>query len=345
MKSRSVTNDRGSVPIDGNFIEVKHKTGICPGERTVGVIKIQDIAYVRYAAPDLARMRAFLADFGLTEVPGSDDTVLYVRGIGNAPFVHVTELGAPAFLSVGLQAESIEDLHRLADSETNCRVEQATRPGGGFVVALTDPDGLRVEVVAGQSSSPQHSALSRAPWNSSLSRERARVLKRVTPGPATVVRLGHCVLLVTDFRASEKWWKDRFGLLTSDEIAASPDVAIAGFLRCDRGSTPTDHHTITLGQAPDGKAVLHHAAFEVLDFDDLMIGHEFLKSKNHQSIWGIGRHLLGSQVFDYWRDPWGNRIEHWTDGDLLVAEDGANIVPAEQMFSNQWGPEPSPEFA
>jgi catechol 2,3-dioxygenase-like lactoylglutathione lyase family enzyme len=311
----------------------------------VGVIKIQDIAFVRYAAPDLVQMKRFLLDFGLTEAASSDD-ILYMRGTGPAPFVHVTERGAQAsVLSVGLQAESVEDLHRLTKFDVGCKVERADGPGGGFIVALRDPDGLRVEVVAGQTTATQFSARSRAPWNSAVSRERSRVRKRVTAGPATVVRLGHCVLLVADFRASEKWWKDRFGLLTSDEIAASPDVAIAAFLRCDRGNTPTDHHTITLGQAPDGKAVLHHAAFEVLDFDDLMIGHEYLKSKQYQSIWGIGRHLLGSQVFDYWRDPWGNRVEHWTDGDLLVADDGAKIVPAEQMFSNQWGPDPSPEFA
>lgn len=311
----------------------------------MAVIKIQDIAYVRFAAPDLVRMRTFLLDFGLTEVGAPDDAILYMRGSGPAPFIHVTERGAPAFLSVGLQADSVEDLHRLAKFDGTCTVERGDAPGGGYIATLTDPDGLRVEVVAGQRPATNHSAPSRTRWNSALSRERSRVLKRVTAGPATVVRLGHCVFVVTNFRASEKWWKDRFGLITSDEIATSPDVAIAAFMRCDRGNIPTDHHTITLGEAPDGKAALHHAAFEVLDFDDLMIGHEFLKSKKYQQIWGIGRHLLGSQVFDYWRDPWGNRVEHWTDGDLLIAEDGSKIVSADQMFSNQWGPAPSPEFA
>ena len=34
-------------------------------------------------------------------------------------------------------------------------------------------------------------------------------------------------------------------------------------------------------------------------------------------MWGIGRHLLGSQVYDYWADPWGRVHEHWADTDRL----------------------------
>jgi len=34
-------------------------------------------------------------------------------------------------------------------------------------------------------------------------------------------------------------------------------------------------------------------------------------------MWGVGRHNLGAQVFDYWADPWRHVHEHWTDTDLL----------------------------
>ena len=30
---------------------------------------------------------------------------------------------------------------------------------------------------------------------------------------------------------------------------------------------------------------------------------------------GRGRHLLGSQVYDYWSDPWGRVHERWADTD------------------------------
>lgn len=44
----------------------------------------------------------------------------------------------------------------------------------------------------------------------------------------------------------------------------------------------------------------HHCSFEVNDFDSEHVGHEHLLSKGWTNVWGIGRHLLGSQIFDYW---------------------------------------------
>ncbi len=32
---------------------------------------------------------------------------------------------------------------------------------------------------------------------------------------------------------------------------------------------------------------------------------------------GIGRHIQGSQLFDYWRDPDGFLVEHFADGDMF----------------------------
>ena len=37
-------------------------------------------------------------------------------------------------------------------------------------------------------------------------------------------------------------------------------------------------------------------------------------------MWGIGRHVLGSQLFDYWFDPDGFEYEHYTDGDVFTAD-------------------------
>jgi hypothetical protein len=51
-------------------------------------IKIQDIAYVRFSAPDLDEMEAFLTEFGMVCVQRSWDA-LYVRGLdGNARAGH-----------------------------------------------------------------------------------------------------------------------------------------------------------------------------------------------------------------------------------------------------------------
>ena len=145
------------------------------------------------------------------------------------------------------------------------------------------------------------------------------------------------MLEVTDFRRSEAWYKTRFGFITSDEIEMAPGMAIGAFMRCDRGDIPTDHHTLFLLQSPRAPA-LNHAAFEVAHFDDLMVGHAHLKQDGRIPAWGVGRHILGSQIFDYWKDPFGNELEHWTDGDLFTAADGSNAATLQDLLGVQWGP-------
>jgi catechol 2,3-dioxygenase-like lactoylglutathione lyase family enzyme len=300
----------------------------------MSVVRAEDIAYVKFGAPDLQAMRAFLTDFGLTEV-ASGPGRLFMRGLGAAPFLHATEEGAPGFRALGLRLSSVADLERISANE-KVEIAPLDAPGGGFVARLVDPDGHVVEAVAGQTPAEAGSIEAATPWNDARVHDRLRAVKRITAGPARVVRLGHCVLNVSSFRASERWYKDRFGFITSDEVALNPEFSLGAFLRCDRGDTPTDHHTLFLAQAPSGPG-FNHAAFEVTDLDDLMRGHDHLVAAARKPAWGVGRHVLGSQVFDYWRDPWNHTLEHWTDGDLLTAADGSNVATVQDLLAVQWG--------
>ena len=301
----------------------------------MSTIRVEDIAHVRFSAPDLDAMRAFLIEFGLSVAPSEDGT-LYVRGAGPAPYVHATTQGQPGFLALGLRAASISDLEKLAAAD-GARIEPLTAPGGGSMVALRDPDGQRIEVVADQTLAPPLSVDAGGPHNNASAKPRMRAPFRIAQGPATVVRLGHAVLEVKDFRTSEAWYKSRFGFITSDEIEAGPGAAMGAFLRCDRGDTPTDHHTLFLLQSPNAPR-FNHAAFEVANFDDLMRGHTHLKRAKRTAAWGVGRHILGSQIFDYWKDPWGHELEHWTDGDLYTAADGSHKATMQDLLGVQWGP-------
>lgn len=308
----------------------------------MSIIRIEDVAFVRFRAPDLDAMADFLADFGLRVVERSEDR-LVARGAGGSPVLHITERGEAGFAGLGLKAESLADLQTLAAAE-GAAVTDFDAPGGGKVVVLSDPDGHRIEVVAGQAAAEAGAVPQAQAWNRAEAKGRLRATKRIAGGAATVVRLGHAVLNVSDFRASERWYKDRFGFITSDEIEVAPGFSIGAFLRCDRGETPTDHHTLFLVQSPKGPG-FNHAAFEVADLDDLMIGHQRLKDAGRTQEWGVGRHILGSQVFDYWRDPWGHTLEHWTDGDLFTAADGSNTASLQDLMGVQWGPMAPPTMA
>ncbi|KAL8276791.1 hypothetical protein RQP46_010796 [Phenoliferia psychrophenolica] len=72
-----------------------------------------------------------------------------------------------------------------------------------------------------------------------------------------------------------------------------------------------------LSGPPGTKTVLHHSSYEVSDYDQQQLGHAWLQSKSYELSWGLGRHVLGSQIFGYWFDPTGFRVEHYADGDWL----------------------------
>tara|TARA_A100001391_G_scaffold119260_1_gene81180 strand:- start:26907 stop:27815 length:909 start_codon:yes stop_codon:yes gene_type:complete len=290
---------------------------------------------VRFAVPDIDLQRAFLKDFGLIET-GESEGAIYFRAAGPAPYCYVLTQGEPAFLGFGVWARDMEDLAAIA-SHDGAEIQASAAPGGGSFVRLVDPDGVEVDVVAGQDMAEPLAAEDPLPWNEGSKRlSRISTFRRSSTRPSTVQRLGHVVINVSDFRTSEKWYKDRFGVLTSDEVQPAPGVAIGAFMRADRGEEPTDHHMIVCFQT-GGPAGFMHAAFEAAGVDDLMVGHDYLASKGHKANWGIGRHILGSQVFDYWSDPYGHEVEHWTDGDQLKASDGSGAAGMDVVLGVQWG--------
>jgi len=305
------------------------------------MIKADDIAHVRFSAPDLDKMEAFLSDFGMARA-ARDDNTLYMRGEGGDPFLHVTHKGEPGFAGIAFKAACVADLELLA-SKTGSKIEALDGPGGGQVVKLRDPDGFLVETVVGRGALAPDATPPEQALNDWRKRLRHNAPKRVGRGASHIKRLGHCVLNVSNFRASEAWYKQHFGFITSDEIKLSPEFALGAFMRCDRGDKLADHHTLFL--MGTGTPKFNHAAYEVTDFDDLMSGHDLLQEKQYPHHWGVGRHVLGSQIFDYWRDPWGHTLEHWTDGDLMTASWGSREATIQDVMDVQWGMRMPPDMA
>lgn len=299
------------------------------------MIKVEDIVYVRFRAPDLDQMEAFLSDFGMVRSERTA-TKLYMRGTGPDPVVHVTELGAePGFIGFALQAANEEDLALVANAH-GVDIEERTEPGGGKRVLVRDPDGFPIEVIWGLDRLDVMDVQEILPLNERLNKPRLGEVKRMAPGASHVHRLGHCVINVTDYKKSAAWYHEQFGFLKSDEVfIGDEDTVLGSFMRCDCGDRFVDHHTLFL--VGTGKPGFNHAAWEVADFDDLMLGRDVLRAAGATPVWGVGRHVLGSQIFDYWRDPWGHMVEHWTDGDMLNASRPPQMAPIDDLLKAQWG--------
>ena len=310
------------------------------------MISVQDLAYVRYQVPDLDRLETFLTDFGMQRAARVADT-LYMRGFGAHPAIYIAELGPLSRpLGLGLQAQSRDDLERLAQSQGVSVVDNPA-PGGGHMVTLTDPDGWRLDVLAGGTAAaiPTRAI---TPFNGASVRARLNEKIRQPVAPSHVMRCGHVSITVTDLRASLLFYTNVLGMKVTDTYyAGTPENVIVNFLRFGLGAQFTDHHSIALIQAD--AASFEHTAFEVLDLDDLWQGNRHLQQIGaYRHAWGIGRHNDGSQIFDYWRDPFGNKIEHWTDGDLV----NESYVPTNSPFNPdsiaktlaQWGPAMPADF-
>jgi hypothetical protein len=241
----------------------------------------------------------------------------------------------PGFKALGLRVESVTQLDALAASE-GVAVEDLAEPGGGKIVRLTDPDGFRIEIVAGQSKGEASLPFADQPRNTVASRPRFRALVRLEPGPAHVRRIGHAVLKVRDFPHLGEMVQ-RPLRLPDLRRGRSGQGCAAGRVHAlrPRGQACRSPHAVSGPIA--GQPGLLHAAFEVANLDDLMLGHQHLKAAKREAAWGVGRHIMGSQVFDYWKDPFGNELEHWTDGDLLTAADPPQKMPMSAFLAVQWG--------
>jgi len=299
------------------------------------MIKVKDVAFVRFAAPDLDAMERFGHAFGFVIAERTDNT-LYLRGTDPDPYLHVTEQGEPGFRGMAFDAASAEDLEAASQMEGASAVESLDGPGGGQRVRFDDPDGFGVEIVHGRQPASNLPVRRSSPLNTGSRVVRQGVLQRLEAGPAQIKRLGHCVIRVSNFGTSAQWYQSNFGFLTSDEVyVGDPSNKLTAFMRCDRGEEFVDHHTLLcIGL---GEASFDHAAFEVEDFDAVMLGHDHLSGEGYAHHTGIGRHILGSQIYDYWKDPWGHVLEHFTDGDLLNAEAEMGSCEPAVAVGTQWG--------
>ena len=309
------------------------------------MIKVQDIVYCVFRAPDLDKMAAFLTDFGMVENGRAGDR-LYMRGAGAYPYVNVIEKGEPGFVAVGMLAGSAAELEEAARLPGSSAVESIDAPGGGKRVRLRGPDNYRFDLVHGMTPAPELPIREPLAINFGWKKQRIRDLQRPAFEPARIVRLGHCVLKFSDGDGAARWLRETLGMLPTDRLHSpdDPKTTLGTFMRCDRGQKPADHHTIFALQATPGDINVHHTSYEVQDPDAVHIGNQWLHARGYTPEWGVGRHLLGSQVFDYWRSPYGHIFEHYADGDLLTADVQPGDYPATQENLAQWGPELSPTF-
>ena len=315
-----------------------------PGRSLNPIIKVTGLAWLEFEKPDLQRTEAFANAFGLTTAARSADE-LQLRGTdAGAPCVLVRRGTSSRLSGIAFTAADAADLTRLADATGN-PIEALPESLGGVSVNLRDPNGFPVRVVSDTHRLSELPAQDAHVFNFGGCRPRANATQRPPRAPARVRRLGHVVLQSSKYVKALNWYLDHFGLIVSDfqyYIGQRERGPVMSFIRCDLGSTPSDHHTLAMGLGPVNRYL--HSAYEVCDLDALAAGGEYLAERGYRRSWGIGRHIQGSQIFDYWRDPDGIMVEHYTDGDVFDCTLEPGWAPFAASGLAQWGPAPTADF-
>ncbi|MFJ6393370.1 VOC family protein [Streptomyces sp. NPDC091972] len=308
------------------------------------LIKVHDLAWLEFAKPDLERTEVFAGAFGFTTSLRTADE-LHLRGTDpGTPCVIVRKGPRSTFLGPAFHAADAQDVRRLAEA-TGHRVTRLPETLGGIAADTTDPGGLPVRVVSGTHELPALPPQIPHTLNSGHDQRRTNTTQRPPREPARVQRLGHLVLQTTTYRRTLDWYLKHLGMIVSDFLyypGQRERGPVMSFIRCDRGATPTDHHTLAMMLGPVNRYV--HSAYQVADLDALAAGGEYLRDHGYQRSWGIGRHIEGSQLFDYWRDPEGFLVEHFSDGDLFDNTLEPGWAPMTASGLAQWGPPATADF-
>jgi hypothetical protein len=306
------------------------------------IVRADRLMNVSFLRIDTEAMGRYLVDFGFVVASKLDDTTYY-RGYGlDAWLVSVTKSDRDAFIGFSMAASSREDLERLA-AQTGAAIEPDERPGGGSRIRLIDPNGTPVDLIHGSAAAdPLPTRLSEVPFNTPLKKRRVNETVRPPLVPAPIFKLGHVVFQCRDFETVATWYARHFGFLPTDLLTVADGGPALGFFRFDRGNQPSDHHSLALLDGAETKML--HVSFETFDLESVGQGNQVLKAGGHRHYWGLGRHALGSQIFDYWKDPAGDEWEHYADGDVMTADFPTGYHTLDRQGLWTWGDDLPPDM-
>ncbi|KAF7189679.1 Metapyrocatechase 2 [Pseudocercospora fuligena] len=321
-------------------------------------VQLSRISHVYFEHPELEQFAKFAEDFGFAEAHRTNDRVYY-RGYGKDPYVYVASQskdGQARFMGAAFVAQNATEFTKasqLPGASPKRSLNDA--PGGGEIITFARPDSTFFHIVFGQTErNPEPSVaasathISQGPYNTPFTKPRKGKFQRYDPGPALVHKLGHFGYVSANFDEDVEWYTSNFNIVPTDILHSpeDPNIDVLTFMHLDLGTEYSDHHSMFLSRAPPAETPavtqLHHTSYEVSDFDEQLLGHQFLASKGWESVWGVGRHILGSQIFDYWKDCSGFKIEHYADGDIVNEKIEAKRDVAGPV--SVWAPEMPSDF-
>ncbi|WP_372656502.1 VOC family protein [Hydrogenophaga sp.] len=278
------------------------------GSRRPGVVAVHSVDRFVYSVPDLAEAQRFYQHFGLDVRRDGQRLDLYTFGHPHrwASIFEAGERKQLQYLRYGIFAED-EAVFRQRVADLGIGIEPHAL-GDEQGIWLRDVDGVATQLVVAPKVSPSAKTVLAHPDVVPLGQGAAPCRSQVQPVHPRA--LSHVLRFSPDVPRMTAFVQDVLGLRLSDKAAD-----VIAFVHTPHGS---DHHLVAFAQshAPG----LHHSSWEVGSIDEVGKGAEQMRNAGWSEGWGLGRHVLGSNYFNYVRDPWGSFCEYSCDIDFVPAD-------------------------
>lgn len=269
---------------------------------------MRSLQHYAFEVPDLEVGKRFYTDFGLEDREDGDAVVMRCAGRAQDQVVMVEGAKKKRLhhISLGTRADEIDGMKQGLEARG---VELMDPPYDGARDGLwfRDPDGMLVNLCVAENVPAREEPQDLANTTGHVRRHNLRGAAK-DPYVARPRRLGHVLLFTPNVPAKAEFYTEGLGMKLSDTMGGD----VVAFLRCGDGG---DHHVIALAQSD--KPGFHHASYEFGTVDDIGVAAGNMLEKGHTHCWGFGRHVVGSNYFHYFRDPWGSLVEHFADIDVI----------------------------
>lgn len=287
-------------------------------------VSVSKLGYVGFETPDVDRLVDYytnVLDFVLVERSG-DEAFLTTNFEHHEVVIRKSATGnARAFVGYQLWDELDDAARRLKDAGFEIERRSDIAPSTPDVLILAEPgSGTPIHLYDRQASSGVTGYSAHRP-----------------------TKLGHVAAFTPSVTVVQDFYQDLLGFKWADTIE---DYFV--FMRCN-----ADHHAANFIKS-DTMTGMHHIAYELRDLNHLQQLLDRLAAHGVRLDWGPGRHGPGHNIFTYHRDPDGNRVELFTQLDLIFDESRGNFEPrpwheefpqfpkvwdfSPGLVANLWGP-------
>ena len=297
---------------------------------------ITSLQYFALAVPDVEVGREFYTDFGMESYDDGDRVIMRCFGRDQDQIILLgnVERRRLHHICFGTRENKIKSMKQSLEA-WGCKLVDPPYAGARDGIWFRDTDDLLVCLCVAEEAAARNEAEMYFNTRGIYRRLNERGCNE-DQSIARPRRLGHMLLFTGNLKKKVDFYTNVLGMRLSDTMGGD----VVAFLRNGNGG---DHHVIALAQSE--KPGFHHASFEFGTVDDIGVAAANMAKKGHKHCWGFGRHVVGSNYFHYFRDPWGSIVEHFADMDIVDEDQDWEIKdwPLEGNFARWVSDGPLPD--